>query len=328
MKYRFAAAFFLAAAHAASAYHLIATIPLGGATKWDYLHFDPPTDRLFISHGTEVTVVNLKTDKVIGELAPLPGSHGITVDPATGDIWADSAGNRLAVAFDPRSFKPLASVPVVLDADGMAYDPFSKQIFNTGGDGMAITPINPATDKAAADIALGGSPEFLAADGQGALYDNIEDLNQIVRIDTRTDKIVARWRLATCTHPKGMAVDGPNRLVFASCANGVMVVLNADTGKLEATLPIGKGTDAAAFDPIRRLAFASAGDGTMTIVAEKPAPHVLEVMKTARGARTMAEDPATGDLFVVTADVAGTIPGEPTHFKFVRGSLHVLVYAP
>ncbi len=150
------------------AYHLVATIALGNPTHWDYLHFDAPSHRLFISHGDHVDVLDTKTDKIIGSLAPLPGSHGITVDPATGYVWADSAANRLAIAFNPVTFKPIAQVPVVEDADGMAYDPFSKQIFNTGGDGMAITPINPATDKAAPDIALGASPEFLAPDGQGS----------------------------------------------------------------------------------------------------------------------------------------------------------------
>jgi 4-phytase/acid phosphatase len=330
MKKLLAAALSLAAgfAQAQPLYQLAQTIPLGGATKWDYLHFDPATQHLYVSHGTEVTVVDPAAGKVIGALTGLPGSHGIAIDPQTGDVWADSAERRLAIAFDPKTFAPLASVPVVLDADGMAYDPASKQIFNTGGDGMAITPINPATRSAAPDIALGGSPEFLAADGAGSLYDNIEDLSQVVRIDTRTDKIIARWKLATCTHPKGMAVDGPARRVFASCASGVMVVLNADTGALLATLPIGQGTDAAAFDPVRHLAFASAGDGTLTVVAESPAPHVLGVVRTARGARTMAVDPVSGDLFVVTADVAGTVPGEPTHSKFLPGSLHVLVYAP
>jgi 4-phytase/acid phosphatase len=323
-----AAFFFAGAAQAQPLYQLTQTIPLPGGTKWDYLHFDSATNRLFVSHGDEVTVVDTQGGKVIGELTGLPGSHGIAIDPATGDIWADSAARRLAVAFDPNTFKPLATVPVVLDADGMAYDPASRQIFNTGGDGMAITPINPATRSAAPDIALGGSPEFLATDGMGSLYDNIEDLNQILRIDTSTDKIIARWPLTTCTHPKGMAVDGPARLVFASCASGVMVVLNADTGALIATLPIGKGTDAAAIDPVRHLAFGSAGDGTLTVVAETPTPHVLGVVRTASGARTMALDPRTGNVFVVTADVAGTIPGEPTHFKFVPGSLHVLVYAP
>jgi DNA-binding beta-propeller fold protein YncE len=310
------------------AYHLVATIALGNPTHWDYLHFDAPSHRLFISHGDHVDVLDTKTDKIIGSLAPLPGSHGITVDPATGYVWADSAANRLAVAFNPVTFKPIAQVPVVEDADGMAYDPFSKQIFNTGGDGMAITPINPATDKAAPDIALGASPEFLAPDGQGSLYDNLEDANQIVRIDTRTDKIIARWKLGACLHPKGMAVDGPGRLVFTSCASGVMVVLNADTGAIKATLPIGKGTDAAAFDPAAHEAFAAAGDGTITVVAERPMLHVAGVVKTEKGARTMAVDPATCDLFTVTAEVTGLVPGQPNHFRFAPGSLRLLIYAP
>jgi DNA-binding beta-propeller fold protein YncE len=307
-------------------YLLIATIALGNPTHWDYLHFDPPSHRLFISHGDHVDVLDTKTDKIIGTLAPLPGSHGIAVDPVTGNIWADSAGTSTAIAFNPITFKPVAHVTVVEDADGMAYDPASKQIFNTGGDGMAITPITPATATAGPNIALGTSPEFLAADGQGNLYDNLETANEIIRINTSTDKIIARWPLTTCTHPKGMAVDGPNRLVFASCANGVMVVLNADTGRLEATLPIGKGTDAAAFNPTTHTAYASAGDGTISLIAEQPTLHVAGVVKTAKGARTMAVDPATGDLFTVTATVTGSTA--PNHFTYAPGTLHVLIYAP
>jgi len=321
------------AVQAAPLYHLTATIPLGGGLKWDYLRFDPATDRLYVSHGTEVTIVSLRTNKIIGELKNLPGSHGIAIDPATGAIYADSAANAQAIAFNPKNFAPVAAASVVLDADAVVYDPSSKKIYVNGGDGMAITPIDPITNKAEPNIALPGAPEFFAADGAGALYENIESTSQLVRIDTATDKITATWPLAPCAHPKGLAIDPTQRIIFSSCANGVMAATNADTGAQLATIPIGQHTDAAAFDPIRHRAFSSNGDGTLTIISDAGG-HIalLATLKTAPGARTMAIDPTTGRLFLVTATVTGLIPpdapGASPKFKFAPGTLHVLVYAP
>lgn len=314
-------------------YHLVKTVHLGGPSRWDYLNFDQASQRLFIAHGIEVTVVATNTDRIVGELPGTIGAHGIAVDPATGDIYADSSERRLAIVFNSKNFAQVAAVPTVIDADGMAYDPASKQIFVTGGDGDAITPIDAATNKPAPDIALGGSPEFLAADGQGSLYDNITDLSQIVRIHTATDKIVARWPLAPCLEPKGLAIDPAKRLLFSSCASGVMVVLSADTGAILTTLPIGNGPDAVVFDPANQRAFASASDGTITVISDAGAtPVVLGTVKTALGARTMALDPASGDLYTVTARVTTTAPdagpdGHP-HFTFAPGSLKLLIYAP
>jgi DNA-binding beta-propeller fold protein YncE len=325
---------FSSPARAQPLYHLVQTVPLGGSVKWDYLRFDAPSARLFIAHGTEITVVNTKTLTVIGELPGTDGAHGIAVDPATGVIYADSSEKRLAIAFNPKTFAPLARIPVVLDADGMTYDPASRQIFVTGGDGDAITPINPATDKPAADIALSGSPEFLSADGAGSLYVNIVDKNQLVRIDTATDTISARWPLSTCTSPKGLAIDPAARLVFSSCSSGVMTVVNATTGTLVATLPIGKGTDSAAFDPVRQRAFSANGDGTLSVISDATPGHpiALGTVTTQPGARTMAVDPATGRIFLVTAAVSQTIPSAtPTdhpHYVFAPGSFKLLVYAP
>jgi len=320
-------------AQAKPLYHLVQTIPLGGGVKWDYLHFDAPSDRLYVSHGTEVTVVDAKTDRVIGALKNLPGSHGIAIAPATGDVYADSAANRVAVAFNPQTFAPIASAPVVLDADGMAYDPADREIFVTGGDGNAITPVNPATNKAAPDIALGGSPEFLAADGAGSLFVNITDEDQIVRINAATDKIVARWDLGACHGPKGLAIDPAANLLFSSCANGQMAVVNDQNGAVVTRLAIGKGTDAAGFDPVRHRAFSSNGDGTLTVISDAPGHvAVLGIVKTEPGARTMAVDPASGRVFLVTATVTGRAPpkkaGGAPHYTFAPGSLKLLVYAP
>jgi DNA-binding beta-propeller fold protein YncE len=321
-------------AQPAPLYTLTQSIPLPGGLKWDYLHFDAPTARLYISRGTEVAVVNTKTGQLIGAITGLPGSHGIAVDPATGLVYADSALNPRAVAFDPNTFKPVATAPVVLDADGMTYDAPSKQVYVAGGDGNAVTPINTVTHKPAADIPLGGAPEFLASDGAGSLYVNINDKNEIVRIDTATNTITARWPTAPCESPTGLAIDPATRRLFSSCHSGVAVVLDADTGRLVATLPIGKGTDAAAFDPEKKRFFSSNSDGTLTVVAENSADSfsVLADVKTALGARTMAVDPATGRIFLVTGTVTKTTPpktpNDHPHYTFAPGSVKLLIFSP
>lgn len=314
-------------------YHCVASIALPGPVKWDYLHFDPASGRIFISHGAEVTVVDARSRKVIGELQGINGSHGIAIDPASGDIWADSAATRQAIAFDPKTFQAVAHVPVVLDADGMVFDPASHQIFVAGGDGEALTPIDPATDSAKPDIALGGSPEFLGADGKGNLFVNINSTSELVKIDTATDRIVARWPLAPCEAPKGLAVDAADELVFSSCANGSMAVVNGNSGAMVATLPINHGTDAARFDPKNRLAFSANSVGTMSVLGERQGEwRLLANVRTALGARTMALDPASGDVFLVTAKVTHTTPattpnGHPW-FTFAPDSLKLFVYAP
>ncbi len=317
---------------AAPLYHLATCVPLGGGTKWDYLKIDAPHHWLFISHGNEETVVNMRTLKIVGELAGIPGSHGITVDPATGNIWADSAGNSVAVEFSPKTFRQLASVPVVLDADGMDYDSFTKTIYVSGGDGMALTPINPATHSAYPNIPLGGSPESFLADGKGSLYVNIIDKNELVRIDTTTRQITARWPTTGCLAPTGLAMDAAKRLLFISGRGGSMDVMNADTGAIIATFPIDKGTDSAAYDPVRHRAFSTNSVGTLSVVDDTDAPKLLGVVTTKEGARTLAVDPVSGDVYTVTAKVTGSTPAtSPTghvHYTFAPGTFRLLVYAP
>jgi YVTN family beta-propeller protein len=310
----------------AAPYHLVASLPLGAPTRWDYLVDEPTAHRLFISHGDHVDVFDTATDRRVGELANLPGSHGIAIDPVSGRIYADSSQNTATTAYAPTGLKPILTMKTILDSDGMTYDPAAKLIFVTGGDGNGLSPIDPATDKVLAEIPLGGAPEFLASDGTGDLFVNIENQNQIARIDTHSLTPVARDDLGTCQHPKGLAFDAADRLLFSSCANGVMAVITT-AGHLVATLPIGQGTDAAAFDPVRHLAFASAADGTITIIeAAHGHPRVIGTLHTAPGARTMAVDPVTGRLYTVTATVTGE--NDKHHFTFAPGSLRLLVYAP
>lgn len=310
------------------------TIPLGGGVKWDYLHFDAASDRVYVSHGDEVTVVNARTGRVVGELADLPGSHGIAVDPVSKLVYADSAGRSLLVAFNPKSLAPVGSAPVLDDADGVTYDPFSRQVFVSGGDGDGFTPVSTVTGKAAQKIDLGSSPEFHVADGKGSVYVDLVDAGAIARIDSTSDKVTATWPVAPCVHPKGLAIDPAKRRLFASCANGTSVVLDADSGKVLASLPIGKGTDAARFDPSHRRFLSSNGDGTLTVIAEQGPDSfaVLGTVKTAPGARTLAVDPQTGRVFLVTATVTKiTPPADPTdhpHYVFAPGSLKLLVFDP
>lgn len=321
-------------ARAAALYHLIQTVPLGGAAKWDYLTFDPATKRLYVSHGDAVTILDSRHGKVIGQLADLPGSHGIAIDPVSRVVYADSAGRAVLVGFNPRTFAPVTHAPVLDDADGVTYDPFSRQVFVSGGDGDGFTPVSTVTGKAAPNIALGTSPEFHVADGRGSIYVDLVDAGAIARIDSRTDKVTAKWNVAPCLHPKGLAIDPISRRLFASCGNGIGVVVDANSGKVLAALPIGKGTDAARFDPLRRRFLSSNGDGTLSVIGETSAGKfsVIGTVNTARGARTMALDPATGRVFLVTATVTKTLPpataGGRPHYVFAPGSLKLLVFAP
>jgi DNA-binding beta-propeller fold protein YncE len=321
-------------AAAAPLYHLVQTVPLGGGIKWDYLHFDPASDRVYVSHGDEVTVVDAKTGRVAGALAGLPGSHGISVDPVSKLVYADSAGRGVVVAFDPATLRPVASAKVLLDADGVTYDPFSRQVFVSGGDGDGFTPVSAVTHQAAPNIDLGSSPEFHVADGRGSVYVDLVDADEIARIDSVKNTVVARWPVAPCEHPKGLAIDSTTRRLFASCANGLAVVMDADDGKILASLPIGKGTDAARFDPSHKRFLSANGDGTLTVVAERGADDfaVIGTVNTAPGARTLAVDPRTGEVFLVTARVTKAIPpagpGDHPHYTFAPGSLRLLVFAP
>lgn len=331
------AALTLAASPALAAtapYQLAKTVPLGGPAHWDYLHFDAASNRVYISHGTELTVINAASGAVIGHVSGLDGSHGIAIDHENGLGYADSSGNRTTSIFDLRSLKVVKTIPALLDADGMVFDKRSGQVFIAAGDSAAVLAVDTKTNEPGTKIDLGGAPEFLVIDGAGALYVAINDHNQIVKIDTATDKITARWNLPGCDGPTGLAIDTEGHRLFTSCDNAMMAVVNAQTGGLVATLPIGKGTDTAVFDRRRDLAFSSNRDGTLSVIKEITPNKftVLEPVKTALGARTMTVDPATGRLFLVTARVEGAGPpkhaGGPPMLKFTPGSFELLMFDP
>lgn len=314
----------------ASGYHLLKTIPIPGDTFWDYLKYQPSTHRLFITHGDHVVVVNVESGKIVGNIGGMQAIHGVVLAPEFNRGFVTDGRAAKVWIFNLKTLKVTGSAPAAPDADGDVYDPASKRVFTMNGDPGSSTVIDAKSGKALGTIDLGGKPEFPVADGQGHVYANIESTSEIVEIDSRTMKITHRWPLAPGEHPSGLAIDAEHHILFSGCHNKLMVMMDANTGKVLGSVPIGLGVDATRFDPGTQDAFASTGDGNMTIVHEdSPAKFsVVETFPTERGARTMALDPTTHDLFTVTAQVE-RIPNPPPHTRPVRmvpNTFHLLIY--
>jgi YVTN family beta-propeller protein len=316
-------------------YKLTKSVALGAPERWDYVVYDPSSHRVFVAHSDHVSVVDGRDGTVLGEIGPFPGgTHGTAIATAAGRGYTDDGKAGVAASFDLKTLKVIKRIPAEPDADGMVFDPVSGHVFVTDGDSGHITVIDPATDTAIATIDGGGGLEYSAVDGHGKLFVNGEEKGEIVAIDTATNKVIAHYPMAGCQKPHGMAVDSQNERVFSSCANGVLVVVDGNTGANLASLPIGKYTDAAAFDPMRKLAFSSNGDGTVTIIRESDPQNfaVAGTIQTVPGARTMSIDPETGRLFLVGADIAKidlpTAPGGRPHVTYVPGSVRLMFFDP
>lgn len=316
---------------AAPAYAVTRTVALGAPDRWDYVSFDPSSRRVFVAHGDRVTVVDGGGGAVLGQVEGTPGgSHGIAVVPALGRGYTDDGKAGLVKVFDLRTLKVLKDLPSQPDADGVILDPVSGHIFVITGDSGKVTVIDPRTDRVLANVDAGGKLEFAVSGENGKVYVDGEEKREIVRIDVRTNAVDAKWSIAACESPHGLAMDTRTHRLFASCANSKLVVVDADRGSVVAVLPIGQGSDAAAFDPKRRLVFSSNGrSGDITVIKEL-APNsyaVAGAIKTAVTARTMNIDPATGRLYLVAGEVQpGTPPG--TRPKLVPGSLKLLFIDP
>jgi YVTN family beta-propeller protein len=323
------------AADSPPAYKLAMTVALGSPDRWDYVVFDPDSDRVYVAHGSEVSVVDGQKGTVIGTIGNLPGgTHGIGISTATGTGYTDDGKAGVAVPFNLATLKTSAPIPTAPDADGIVFDPASNHMLVINGDSGSVTVIDPVKNKPITTIDAGGGLEFGLVDGRGKFFVDGAEKGEIVRIDTMSNAVDAHWPMPGCVKPHGIAMDMATRRIFATCANQVMVVVDADNGKNIATLPIGSYTDFAAFDPVRKLAFSSNGDGTLSVIQEKDANTfvALASVKTALSARTMAIDPKTGRLFLAAADVAKVdppaTPGGRPHVEFVPGSLKLLVFDP
>jgi DNA-binding beta-propeller fold protein YncE len=279
-------------------------VTLGGEGGSDYLTFDEQQGRLFISRSTHVVVVDADSGKIVGDIPDTAGVHGIALVPEFGKGFTSNGRDSSVTVFDLRTLKVQNRIAVGKNPDAIIYDPASKRVFTFNGESHDATAIDAASGAVAGTLALGGRPEYAVADGQGRVYVNIEDKSQIVAFDPRTLAIAARWPLAPGEEPTGLSMDRPHRRLFAGCRNNLLVVLDADGGRVVASLPIGAGVDATAYDPETGLAFSSNGVGTLTVVQADAAGtyRVVENVPTKTGARTMALDEKAHRIFLVTAD--------------------------
>ncbi len=279
---------------AAMSFKVVKTVPIPGQGGWDYLAADSANRRLYVSHGSEVDVINLDTDALVGKIANTNGVHGIAIADDLGRGFVSDGRDNQVTIFDLKTLQTIATAKTGTNPDGIVYDSFSKRVFTFNGRSSDSTAIDAQTGKVEGTIALGGKPEFPVSDGKGNVYANIEDKSEIVRIDPKTLTVNARWSLSPqCESPSGLAMDVNTRRLFPVCDNKVMTVVDADSGKVITTVPTGEGTDAAAFDPERKLVFSSNGeDGTLTVIKEISADKyaVVANVATQRGARTMALD--------------------------------------
>jgi DNA-binding beta-propeller fold protein YncE len=324
-----------AAAQGAGGYHIVKKIAVGGEGGWDYAFVDSPAHRLYVSHGTKAVVIDLDRDSVIGEVAPANGIHGIAVVPALHRGFTSNGRDTTVTIFDLATLATIGSARVSgANPDAILYDGTSKHLFTFNGRGINASVLDPATGTVLATIPMPGKPEFAQADGSGLVFVNIEtDTGQIVVIDARAMKETKRYWLPGCQEPSGLAYDKKHDRLFSVCGNAVMVVSDPVAGKVVATVPIGPGVDAAAFDPGTSLAFASnGGDGTMTVVHQDGADKytVLGNVATQRGSRTMALDPRTHRVYLSAAEFGPapepTAPGgRPGRPPMIPGSFSVLV---
>ena len=295
---------FTISAWAADSYQITKKIPIPGQGSWDYLTVDEGARRLYVSHGTQVEVLDLDSGAIVGKIENTQGVHGIAIAPDLGRGFVSDGQSSTVTIFDLKTLKMIADVPTGKKPDAIIYDPATSRVFAFNGGSNSATVIEAKDGKVAGTIDLGGGPEFAAADGNGYVYNNLEDESLVLKINSRTLKVEQRWPTAPCASPSSMAIDAANRRLFLGCRSKVMAVMNADTGQVITALPIGDHVDATAFDVETRLIFNSNGEGTVTVIRQdSPDKYsVVETVKTLPRAKTSALDPKTHRLFLSTAE--------------------------
>jgi len=287
---------------AAPSYHILHTWMLGGDGGWDYLKVDPDARRLYIARATRVMVIDADSGKPVGEIADTPGVHGVALVPEIGKGFASNGREDTVSVFDLKTLKTLNKIKVGKRPDAIWYDPATKRVFTFNAGSQDSTAIDAQKGEVVGTIPLGGKPEFAQSDGKGTVFVNLEDKNQLFALDANKLTVTQRWPLAGCEEPSGLAIDTKKRRLFVGCGNKVMPVVDADSGKILATIPIGDGVDATAFDEETGLAFASCGEGVLTVAHEdSPGKFSVTNIPTQRGARTMALDSKTHNVYTVTA---------------------------
>jgi YVTN family beta-propeller protein len=297
----------IGATFAAAGYRLLRTIPVGGAGSWDYLTVDEIGQRLFVSHETQVEVIDLASNRVNGKITDTPGVHGIALAEDAGHGFISNGQASTVAIFDLKTLAPISQVPTGKKPDAIVYDPSTHRVFAMNGGSDSATVIDAVSGKVVGTIALGGGPEFAAADGLGNVFVNLEDQNATLRLDAREMTAKNRWPLAPCERPSSMAIDRAQHRLFIGCRSKVMAVVDSDTGSVIVTLPIGEHVDASAFDPATGLIFNSTGEGTVDVFHEDSPDKYTAVQRipTHPGSKTMALNSKTHEL-LVPSNASGT----------------------
>lgn len=304
-------------------YRLLTTIAVGGEGGWDYLSVDPAGQRLYLSHGSRVEVVDLTTRKVVGTIPNTPGVHGIEVVPSANRGYISCGRTNTCVVFDLKTLRPIGSpIPTGPKPDALLYDAFSRRVFLFSNDGGKSTVLNAATGAVEGTAELAGNIEAPATDGKGRLFANVEDKSEVIEFDAKTLAVHRRHKLAPGEEPTGLGYDPQHHRLFSACHNEKLVVTDSQTGRQIAVLPIGAGVDGAVFDPATQNIVTSNGSGTFTVIhQDSPTKYtVVANVPTAKGARTIALDPKTHHLFTCTADY-GPAPAATTENPHPRPSI-------
>jgi len=297
---------------AATGYHVIKEVEIGGDGGWDYLTLDGTARRLYVSHATHVVVVDVDAAKVVGDIPNTDGVHGIAIDSADNRGFVSNGRSNDVTVFDLKTLKETARVKTGMNPDSIRFEPTTSRVFTFNGRSNDSTAIDSKTGKVLGTMPMGGKPEFSVADGKGKVYVNIEDTGEIAEVDASKLMVTKRYSIKPCEEPSGLAIDVKNRVLFSVCGNRIMAISNPDTGKVIATPAIGAGPDGAAFDPGTGYAFSSNGDGTLTIVQQMGGKwQVAENIATQRGSRTITLDEKTHNVYLPAADPGPAPAGAP-----------------
>ena len=334
----------------AAGYHLVKVVPLPQVTGWDYLKIDPQKRELFISNNSGIIVINIDTLREVGTVpaaADWPGVglvHGVAVSNRLGLGFISREIPASVVTFRLSNLEILRSTSTDRGTDAIVYDPVTKRVFTFNGKYPGVhdvTAIDAVTGRQLADIALPGVPEFPVADDRGHIFDNVSSVSKLARINTRSLKVTGVWPMGRCVHPGALAIDRLHRRLFAACQNRIMVMISAVSGRVIGSVPTGAGTDSARYDPVTRDVFAANGSGTLTVAREVTPDRlvVLQQVKTGPNGRSMALDPNTHRVFVMTAKFGPfgrSLPRYNPHNRLnphgyptvVRGTARLLIFGP
>ncbi len=313
-------------AQGASGYKVTKTFHIASSGGWDYISADPNSNKLYVSHGTQVNILDKKTGDSLGFIPNTTGVHGIAFAQPFGKGYTSNGRLNNVTVFDLKTAAVLGQVATGENPDAIMYNAYLKKIITCNGRSQSLSVIDPATGSVVATIPVGGKPETAVSDDQGKVFVNIEDKNEIAEVDITTNAVIARWPLAPGDGPTGLAMDTKTHRLFAGCQK-MLIVMSSDDGKIIANVAIGNGCDGVGFDSKRKLVFASCGEGVVSVVQEVSANEFtnIENVPTKRGARTIAVDEKTHAVFMPAADYQPQAAGAQGRPQMIPGTFQIVV---